>query len=140
MRYSVAAVLKYTSQNLPKGRFIGCVVQHGWNWDGQCVCIFSFQKDRLQLNIVMKWLDKMLKYIEWMTLLLQSHVTLATHLAIFICGTCLKSIYVKSKRFLLLLLFLVRNGSRICWQMILVIDELLPLLVFFLYWGLSTMQ
>ena len=73
-----------------------------------------------------------------MTLFLQSYVTLATHLAIFICGTCLISIYVKSNRFFFLLL--LEMEAEFVDKMILVIDELLPLLVFFLYWGLSTMQ
>ena len=78
----------------------------------------------------------MLKYSEQMTLFLQFHVMLATHLAIFICGTCLKSIYVKSSSFF----FWLEMEAELVDKMILVIDELLSLLVIFLYWGLSTMQ
>ena len=75
----------------------------------------------------------MLKYSEQMTLFLQFHVMLATHLAIFTCGTCLKSIYVKSNRIFFFFFFWLEMEAELVDKMILVIDELLSLLVIFLY-------
>ena len=67
-----------------------------------------------------------------MTLFLQFHVMLATHLAIFTCGTYLKSIYVKSNRFFFFFFWLEMEAELVD-KMIFVIDELLSLLVIFLY-------